>query len=268
MPIGQSPPTVLSNLSEVGIYGSSEPNYEGDNFGFFEHWGCLPSVKYLYGETVEAFDDFQCYSDPKISNVMEINLQKSSISEEDIGRLLGGVRALKKFTYDYDERLNRVDGDHISSILSALQKHTKNTLEYLALTAHNSRTWCAGGSSLKRFKALKEARLPCNLYLKDGAAFEGADDEQDMKEWLDDIPCLFDLLPATVEKIEFDGELTMISIESLLYGSASFGDPKGSCVPNLKKIVFHEANVETKTMKMMAKAWKDGLRASGINLQL
>ena len=268
MRIEHSPATVLSKLAEVRIYGSSDPNYEGIDFQTFEHWVSLPSVRSLFGKAIETFDEFEWYQGSRTSNVTEINLQKSSVSEEDIARLLSGMGALKKFTYDYDERLNTIDGAHIMCILIALREHTGKTLEYLALTAHNSRTWCVGGPSLKRFEALKEARLPCNLYLKDGAAFEGADDEEDLKEWLDDIPCLFDLLPATMEKIEFDGELTMISIESLLYGSASFGDLKGSCVPNLKKICFHEAIVETKTMKMMAKAWKDGLRASGINLQL
>jgi len=119
---------------------------------------------------------------------------------------------------------------------------------------------------LKPFETLKIARFPCCLFLKDEADFEGEDDEVDLKMWLDDIPRLINLLPATIEKIELDGEIKMGSVESLLIDMD--GPDQELLIPTLKKIVFNEAFVETKTMKMMAKAWKDGLRASGISLQL
>lgn len=75
-----------------------------------------------------------------------------------------------------------------------------------------------GGIILEEFELLKEARLPCNAFLKDRDGYEGANDEADLRDWLDDIPRLVDLLPASIEKIELDGEITMVSVENLLIG--------------------------------------------------
>lgn len=211
--------------------------------------------------------------EPETSNVTEIELQKSSVDPKDMVLLLSGMRFLKKFIYDHDASLTCNEDDQLSDILMVLKSYAANTLELLALPVNDSLTRCAGGThkggnALKDFRALREVRVPCNLFLRDEALHQGSHDELKVKDWLDDIPRLADILPASIEKIEMDGEITMTSVESLLIGlNADSPDYKRQKVPNLKEIVFHEAKTETETAEMMAKAWKDGLRDSGINLQ-
>jgi len=262
----QSRPMPLSNLAEVKIYGSGAPYHLEANLGFFEYWVSLPSTNSLFGSAVVSFSEFDWHHALKSSNVTDINLQKSSVLGKHLGQLLSGIKALRRFTYDYDEQLYNRGGDHGPKIVRTLLKHTRSTLESLTITGYMPSQCFMGGISLKPFETLKIARFPCCLFLKDEADFEGEDDEVDLKMWLDDIPRLINLLPATIEKIELDGEIKMGSVESLLIDMD--GPDQELLIPNLKKIVFNEAFVETKTMKMMAKAWKDGLRASGISLQL
>lgn len=260
--------TALSRLAEIRIYGFSDPSVDGVTISSFEHWPAIPSLRSLFGKNILTGVDFRLDYEPKTSNVTEIILKKSAISKENIGLLLSGMKALKKFTYDYHrrEQMIAVQGDHIRNVLRMVWTHSRRSLEYLSLTARNTRTSCAGGISLRTFEALKEARLPCNLFLRDEAEFEGEDDPENLKDWLDEIPRLIDVLPNTIEKMAFEGEITMLSIESLLVDLD--GTDQARLIPKLRKVVFHEANVETKTMKMMAKAWKEGLRVSKINLRM
>lgn len=262
----QSRSMPLSNLAEVKIYGFDEWYPMEDDLGSFEYWVSLPSTHSLFGSVIESYSDFKWHHALKSSNVTDVNLQKSSLSGKHLGQLLSGIKALRRFTYDYDEQIYNRGGEHVPRIVRTLLKHTKSTLESLTITGYMPSQRFMGGISLKPLERLKIARFPCCLFLKDEADFEGEDDEVDLKMWLDDIPRLINLLPATIEKIELDGEIKMGSVESLLIDMD--GPDQELLIPNLKKIVFNEAFVETKTMKMMAKAWKDGLRSSGISLQL
>jgi len=264
----QSRSIPLSNLAEVRIYGPSGPYHMGEDPGFLKYWASLPSTQSLFGSVtvIDSYSEFKWYHGLRSSNVTDVNLQKSSLSGKHLGQLLSGIKALRRFTYDYDEQLYNRGAEHVPKIVRNLLKHAKSTLESLTITGYMPSQRFMGGISLKPFETLKIARFPCCLFLKEEADFEGEDDEVDLKMWLNDIPRLINSLPASIEKMELDGEIKMGSVESLLIDMD--GPGQNQLIPNLKKIVFNEAFVETKTMKMMAKAWKDGLRASGISLQL
>lgn len=215
-------PGMLSYLTELRIYGSSDFRHEGEELCLFASWMALPSLRSLYGHSIESYNEFDWHIESKTSHVTKIDFQRCSISPGDIRLLLSGMLCLKEFSYDYEQRMDFYNGDHLLDVLMALQKHNAKTLEYLALTTKEW-TWCVGGTSmggiiLEEFELLKEARLPCNAFLKDRDGYEGANDEADLRDWLDDIPRLVDLLPASIEKIELDGEITMVSVENLLIG--------------------------------------------------
>ena len=52
--------------------------------------------------------------------------------------------------------------------------------------------------SLREFEVSREARIHCGLYLWPKDMYEEDDDSHTFDEWGDDIPCLTDVLPASI----------------------------------------------------------------------
>ena len=63
----------------------------------------------------------------------------------------------------------------------------------------------------------------------------------------------------------FDSTVKMKDVETLVYG---FDNCKAERLPNLKKVIFHDATAETKTEKLIEKAWKESCKSVGVRLQV
>ena len=103
------------------------------------------------------------------------------------------------------------------------------------------------------------------LYLWSKDMYEDDDDSHTFVKWRDDIPRLTDVLPASIQKIEFDSTVKMKDVETLVYG---LDNCKAERLPNLKKVIFHDAIAETKTEKLIEKAWKKSCKSVEVRLQV
>ncbi|MCJ1457473.1 hypothetical protein MMC28_007841 [Mycoblastus sanguinarius] len=258
----------LPNLTHVSVYGpDDEHRLVGARFSIYEHFVALPSLRSIYGEFIAESRWFQWSYPAGISLVTEITLQKSAIQWENFDQLLKGIKALKRFTYDYFAELDDESGTEICEILAVLLKYARNSLEVLALTADTglgAKYKVENNGCLRDFQVLKEARLSSYIFVKNGDEYKGLEWGSEYEEWKDDISRLADILPHTIEKVEFDGVVETTDIETLLKGLV---ECKTKRVPRLREIVFHEADKEPEAAAEIIKVLKEGCKAVGVTLE-
>lgn len=78
---------------------------------------------------------------------------------------------------------------------------------------------------MKKFEVLRQVRVDSNLYLNHEADFLG---------WKYDTPCLWEVLPASIEIVELDSLDDIRDLQTLTLG---LKERKAMRMPNLKEIV-------------------------------
>lgn len=145
----------------------------------------------------------------------------------------------------------------MSLILESLLKHANTSLETLTLEAGYYSPLQGSTAiplSLHPFEKLKEASLSCHLYApvfkenKEGPLVSAPDETKSLDiasgssgfEGSEKfrVPKLVDILPSSIEVVEFWRQVAMEHVAALLQGLA---EHKADRLPNLEEIVFYEA---------------------------
>ncbi len=289
---------VLTKLSEVRLFGTDP--YAGDegedifeDFDLAGYFAKLPSMKKVYARPAKVHavrkNNPWLEVGSRTSNIDEISLESGTLNATYISYCLGSLRNLRKFDYD-DSPLG--DDDHAldrsgaEMVFEALLKHAKSSLEYLSLAE-----WChsAEGSdstphliSLKPFEKLKQAILSSSLYIPeleydkeksqvsvhDGTKplDTGNDDSRLHTPNLFDVPKLMDILPSSMEVIEFRGDIAMKHVEAMLQGLVKH---KADRLPHLVKVAFYDStHWRTDAEAAMGKVLQEECCEVGIRLGL
>lgn len=235
-----------ASLTKLEIYGSDEGTISpGERIvNIYEQFIVLPSMRTLYGRNMCGLSEWT-YPLP-ISNVTDVCFEDCNISAAEFSHLFRGLRALKKFTYDYNPNLDwDDDGPETYGILAALREHAGRTLEYLSLTNLGSFERSVDDGSLRDFCVLKEAEADCAFYTGSRMANK---------------------LPASIETVKIKGWICMESVENTvtsLRDAHEAGD-----LARLKVIIFSQSLIFDETDHKTAKALQDMCDGIGLELQL
>lgn len=241
-PDAHSGPVALTKLSKVSVEG---PEEEYGGCQILAPFAALPSLrtltaKSLFGdsESLPNLEDLKWPYEQNISGLTVLNLQSSCLSAASFCGLLGGIKALKSFTYDHDGpiELDYAYPFPVDEIIDTLLEHAKASLECVAFTGFEP--WYRRGDydrcSFKDFKVLKHIRIHTGFYLKDKDNYQHWEEER-FRDWYDDIERLVDILPASVRSIELDGPVDTLAMTTLL---KELPERKAESVPHLKSINF------------------------------
>ncbi len=204
-----------------------------------------------------------------MSGVTVLNLQSSILCETSLSRLLGGINALKSFTYD----IYSTDSDYCESvdkIIGMLLQHAKASLESVAFTGpwELHRYYQQASCSFKDFDALRKIRMDLGCYLKGGEEYRWSSDGDFFDDWYDNIECLVDLLPVSVRSIELDGTVGIAEVSSLL---KELPERKAKCIPHLKSVKFMDSHIlceKDDANNSWAHAWRKKCQKVGVRLSL
>ena len=289
---------VLTKLTEVRLCGtdSSARGEDPDvfeDFDFAGYFAKLPSMKQVYAHPAKVHavrkNNPWLEVGSRTSNIDEISLKSGTLNATHISYCLGSLKKLRKFNY---EDISPWTGDHaphrrgVEMILEALLKHAKTSLEYLSLAEWwhpaegNDST--PNPISLKPFEKLKHASLTLDLYalvleddkektkvsVHDGTKPQntGSDDSGLHTPSLFVVPKLVDILPSSMETVEFFGEVAMKHVEAMLQGLLKH---KADRLPHLEEVVFHDCMYHiTDIEAAMGKALQKECFEVGIGLVL
>lgn len=267
-------PVALTKLSEVLVKGSEE---EGGWCQILTPLAALPSIRTITANSVFGdpkndpwYNDLTWPYEQHMSGLTVLNLQSSCLSAASFSRLLGGIKGLKSFTYDYNCRHSHGSGTAVCTIIDILLEHAKASLESVQFTGICA--WhCYGDHnicSFKNFEVLKDIRMRSASYFKDEEAYELDNNGESFGVWYDDIERLVDLLPASVRIVEIDGEVDTADMTSLL---KQLPERKAKLVPHLKSINFLDYYIrdhEDDHTRAWATSWRKKLQKVGVRLIL
>ncbi|CAF9909910.1 MAG: hypothetical protein ALECFALPRED_006106 [Alectoria fallacina] len=238
----------LMNLSQVRFLGYDDDELlyadgQGENFGNFMSFASLPSMRTIYGDFVEGGDIAEGIWKfaPHTSNVTEIILQHSAVKAEYLTELLVGIKALERFTYDYNENLDSGPGAEIHKLIGTLLEHAKHSLEYLAFTGSfglrdgvSDIHPCKG--SLKDFRVLKEVVLDSYVYVDSDSAYpESNPGDSSCGDDPYIIRHLVNLMPSSIETIHLVGVRGTRHVSGLL---KNLLEQKGLRLPKFSKLII------------------------------
>ncbi|CAF9905735.1 hypothetical protein IMSHALPRED_003953 [Imshaugia aleurites] len=251
---------LLTKLSQIEVDTFSSFR-GGENLALLTQFAALPSMRTLVGSHVKAF-----HNDPEIwrfgsrtSNVTEIIFQNiSRVTVALLRRILSGINALKRFTYDH------FVGSHADSpmkahrIIGALLEHAKDSLEYLALTGDSNTHDVeednhSNNGSLQGFTVLKDVVLPSEIYV-DRAPYEcefPPDADMYGRRPQDAVRDIVDILPPSIETVKLDGGYQLRYIGKQL---ANLPDEMDLRFPELNKIT-----ILTKSYYGVSRVWTECL---------
>lgn len=258
---------LLTNLSHVRLQGSSKDNSSEarECFEALIPFAALPSMRKLSGYWVESsrLMDTKSMFPYHTSNVTEINLNCSAISVEHLTNLLIGIKALRRFCYDYADIY---DGDRegmeVHKIVAALLEHAKHSLEYLALIGscdHDREEDVVDNQGLQGFEVLSKIYLYDEVYhwlLPNPALSPG--DGFDRTKYRP----LVNVLPSSIEAVSIRG-LSIFNFASDVL--AYLGKEKDLRLPKLTSITFVGSIPEDREM---AEQWRGMCERKGITLTL
>lgn len=240
----------LSRVAKVHLAGSSYGRGE-QGLGLLARLSALPSVKVLRCSRVmyprkEIPDwDRHQYS----GGVTKIELLDSYIHPDIISHLLQGVRTLKHFAYQAHARFCNTWSPF--EICQVLQPHTKDTLEELDLTWHNTKDALALPSfdGFQELHVLKKLRVRYDSIMSasEKGSFSAAPPTSLLPSSLEELRLIGRIIPGQTEHSEasFKG----IKIKTVLRNDLvrltklfdGLPELKGDCLPNLVKIDFANA---------------------------
>ena len=243
-PESSSYQTALTNLNQFSI--DSTRTIYGEDMQLYAPFAMLPSMRSLHGNKIDdCLFKWPTGFKPHSSTVTEISLYDSAIESANIEVLLGGIAALKKFTYYHGGGTLRSGDYDPAGIVDALRKHAAGTLEMLDIEAHDTFSMDEEVTpfvgSLQMFTALKSIRLEEQVFLKNDN-----DKPYTVKDAVsNEVEALFhqgypwvpliDILPASITCFTllqmFDNKVT----RTLLGGMAKHKSEK---LPALKVITF------------------------------
>ena len=284
---------VLTKLREVKLHGSVPAAHEDvfEDFDLARHFAKLPSVKRIHA--VPAKNSSRLSNNPwvkvgsRTSNIDDISIGHGRMKATYMTEYSGSLKALWKFHYDYSpcESHNGLDRNGVSLIVESLLKHANTSLETLTLKA----SYCSPlqGStaiplSIHPFEKLKEASLSCHLYApvfqkdKAGPLVPAPDETKSLDiasgssgfeaSKTFEVPKLVDILPGSIEVIEFWRQVAMEHVEALLQGLT---EHKADRLPHLKKIIFYKAaNTVSAVAEEMGETLQEECSEIGIRLVL
>lgn len=227
-------PNFLMDVSELNL----EDDIEGPSAGMscsVIPFVSLPSMRVIRGASVESwsFDDYHFCDNHGLPPlpVTEIDLQRTSLPAHYLEYVLRYSRVLKRFRYDRGPEYLR-SGAEPGEISKTLLECARHSLESLVLTGGTA-SRSPGDENidglLRGFKVLKEIHLPSNAFLTYTSRGKC------LSKPTEDIPRLVDVLPASIETVRLDGEMTWEDITALLIGMPE-NRIKG--LPKLKEILF------------------------------
>lgn len=283
---------VLTKLREVRLCGTN-PTARGEywdiceDFDLVGHFAKLPSMRKVYARaanerSVVSYNPWIKVG-TRTSNIDEIIIDCGKVNATYVSICLGSLKNLRKFHYDdsplWDEDYT-LDRSSMGIILGALLEHAKTSLEILSLPA-GQETPLKGSTdipfSLSPFEKLKKASLSCHLYApvfrrdEERYLFDGTkpldgrgSDSRIQDSQLSQIPKLVDILPSSIEKVIFYGEVAMKHVDAMLQGLV---ERRVDRLPHLEKIVFIDATV-TAADKAVNIAISLQEQCSGIGIRL
>ncbi len=161
----------LMNLSRVCFLGAPG-NIAGENFDTFMPFAALPSLRSIHGAFVEGQDITNDWNfAPHTSSITEIDLRRSAVKPECLAEMIGAIKILKRFSYNYSVEYDNGGGMEIQNIIGSLLEHAKHCLEYLAITGDWNQRIGERGSHpckgyLRDFEVLKEVVLDSYVYVE------------------------------------------------------------------------------------------------------
>ena len=271
---------ILTKMHEIGLYahGYGETLEDFDIAGSFAH---LPSMRRVYvgapaSRHVNPSNETWAQTESWSSNVDEIHVEFANLSGESILNCVRSLKTLRKFHYDRHGMWGAPDMDlrcdEMSRILVALAARFQSSLEYLCLKGSPPQGTSHIDISLKSFEKLTRVELPIQLFAlipktqpgeptpdKTKPLDTGARDEPEASS-LSKFLRLVDILPRSMEMMEFYGFIEIQAVETMLEGLV---EHKADRLPCLEKIVFQNVGREgvpdTAAMRE---------RCSGVGIQL
>ena len=233
---GATKPNFLMDVSELNLIDQDEGTSVGISSSIIP-FVSLPSLRVIRGVSVESysFDDYHFADNDGLppSPVTEVDLQRTSLPADYLKYFLRYSHLLKRFRYDRGPQADSLRGGaEPGGITKALLEWTSPNLESLVFTgATGSRSPHDENikGSLRNFKVLKEFHLPSNAFL----TYTSQGNCRSLPT--EDIPRLVDILPASIETVRLDGEMTWEEITALLIGMP---EDRIKCLPKLKEILF------------------------------
>ena len=204
-----SEPRFLTEVSELNLDDHKKVHSDGMSCSVIPFM-FLPSLRVIRGVSIFAssYNNLSLDSDYKVrpSRVTEIDLQRSSLDAERLGDILRHMQALKRFRYDQGWKIYISGYAKPGSIINGLLACASCSLESLAVTGTTSYHSPDVKGSLKDFKVLKDIHLPSCIFLTyvekgDRAALQPKDLS------IEETPRLVDILPASVETVQLDGQM-------------------------------------------------------------
>ena len=289
---------ILTKLREVELCGTNPSSCEEgsdicEDFDLAGYFAKLPSMKKVSAYPAEIHSVMK--NSPwlevgsRTSNIDEISLESETLNATYISDCLGSLKNLRKFHYDdssmwyIDDALDR---SGIEMVFEALLEHAKTSLEYLDL----ARYWQpAEGSdstpnpiTLKPFEKLKQVSLSCHLYApvckfnKEETRVPVHDRTKSHDTGSDDpgphdpsplvVPKLLDILPSSIETIDFFGDVAIKHVEAMCQGLVKH---RMDLLPHLQEVTFHNCMLRITVAEIaMGKALQEEFRGVGVRLVL
>jgi len=248
-------PLALSKLTDVRIHGPTVPNVDAQiklqDSAFFNLFSRLPTVRNLHAHQLSDWHwGHWSTAPPKSSAVRRIVVRWGRLQSYSISQCLRRFQALEVFSYSYEALEGDFTTTDVGKVISVLQElfgHCLKKLEIFCgrnapLPGHLLADDGDGRASLKGFQVLTTARLSCYNFLRKVEFYDGAnDDNLDLRAWKTDIQPLIHLLPTSLEKVRFEGRISIDEVTALLRG---LGAQKAMVLPLLKEIHFEEAELD------------------------
>ena len=239
-------PQVLAKLTRI----DTTPYYSEDDmavvsaneFDYLSQYMLLPSMRTITGSHFKidvGGDDqiFQWRHHPGISDVREINIDRSSVDGESITNLLRGVRALERFSFTFGFDIPTRPVHQSRKIINGLKQYAKCSLSYLHLTSVRVGMITMQGDdveyNLRCFEKLKQLQIDHTLlshHDRPCLAPSSGKSDQGCNCWPQR---LVDVLPASLESLKLVGSVPSKRVRAFFAG---FPELKAERLPKLRGI--------------------------------
>ncbi|KAL8867034.1 MAG: hypothetical protein Q9174_005925 [Haloplaca sp. 1 TL-2023] len=248
-------------LSRLRSFSCSTSIDDRQGMHLFSAFARLPSMRTLKGERL-ADDDFTWRHlrplPPNGSNVTEIDVTWSAISPAAFEAVLGGIAALRKFTYHHHGAAWTPPFEP-AGIVQALRQHAANTLEHVSLEAcaqdddyRDPPEEAAYIGSLRVFKSLKSALLHDDMFrqpdveVEDEELPDGEFHRLDSEDESDPMDKLIDVLPRSIVSLKLKQTLKKGELKHLLSG---LSERKAKELPYLGRLGLQKPDFLSKSMQ-------------------
>ena len=245
-PRARKPLMKLFHVRFLG-YDDADMRYadgEGEEFERFMPFAALSSMRMIIGDFVQSYDGARSTwrFPPHTSNITSIDLQHSAVKPESLADLLAGIKALKGFSYDYNENMGGGGAMEIHKIIGTLLEHAKHSLESLRIygrwdlrSGEGDLHPCKG--SLRDFEVLGKVILDSNVYVEN-ASYDSKYNPDEISRDRDQgqiIRHLVDVLPPSIEVIKLVGIDVLEYADGLL---SNLFEQKQLRLPKLRELIL------------------------------